>query len=52
MGTAAGIFNHQMTAGQVLTRNAATPMASYHIRHEQHQQFERYERQFGDHFGQ
>jgi len=28
MATAAGIFSHQMTAGQVLTRNAATPMAS------------------------
>ena len=28
MATAAGIFNHQMTAGQALTRNAATPMAS------------------------
>jgi flagellar basal-body rod modification protein FlgD len=28
MATAAGLFNHQMTAGQVLTRNTATPMAS------------------------
>ena len=28
MGTAAGIFTHQMTAGQALTRNTATPMAS------------------------
>ncbi len=28
MGTAAGFFNHSMTAGQVLTRNTATPMAS------------------------
>jgi flagellar basal-body rod modification protein FlgD len=28
MGTAAGIFNHQMTAGQALTPKAATPMAS------------------------
>jgi len=28
MGTAAGIFNHQMTAGQALTPKAATPLAS------------------------
>jgi flagellar basal-body rod modification protein FlgD len=28
MATAASILSHQMTAGQVLTRNAATPMAS------------------------
>ena len=28
MATAAGLFNHQITAGQALTRNAATPMAS------------------------
>jgi flagellar basal-body rod modification protein FlgD len=28
MATAAGLFNHQMTAGQVLARNAATPMAN------------------------
>ena len=28
MATAAGIFNHQMTAGQALTPNAAKPMAS------------------------
>jgi len=28
MGTAAGILNQQMTAGQAPTRNAATPMAS------------------------
>ncbi len=28
MGTAAGLFTHSMTAGQVLTRNTATPMAS------------------------
>ena len=28
MGTAGGIFSQQMTAGQALTRNAATPMAS------------------------
>jgi flagellar basal-body rod modification protein FlgD len=28
MGTAAGIFNHQMTAGQALTTSAATPAAS------------------------
>jgi len=28
MATAAGLLSHQMTAGQALTRNAATPMAS------------------------
>jgi flagellar basal-body rod modification protein FlgD len=28
MATAAGIFSHQMTAGQALTRNVATPMGS------------------------
>lgn len=28
MGTVAALFNHPMTAGQALTRNAATPMAS------------------------
>ena len=28
MSTLAGLLNHQVTAGQALTRNAATPMAS------------------------